>query len=32
MWVAEPLSYDFFIHYNLAGLTGAQEKKGWTKT
>jgi hypothetical protein len=26
MWVAEPLSYDFFIHYNLAGLTGAQEK------
>src|SRR5246127_3648273 len=25
MWVATPLSYDFFIHYNLAGLTGAQE-------
>src|SRR3989442_15341580 len=27
MWVAKPLSYDFFIHYNLAGLTGAQEKR-----
>ena len=26
MWVANPLSCDFFIHYNLAGLTGAQEK------
>jgi hypothetical protein len=25
MWVAKPLSCDFFIHYNLAGLTGAQE-------
>jgi hypothetical protein len=25
MWVANPLSCDFFIHYNLAGLTGAQE-------
>ena len=25
MWVATPLSCDFFIHYNLAGLTGAQE-------
>src|SRR5438309_4561601 len=25
MWVANPLSYDFCIHYNLAGLTGAQE-------
>src|SRR5215469_12533033 len=25
MWVASPLSYDSFIHYNLAGLTGAQE-------
>jgi hypothetical protein len=23
MWVANPLSRDFFIHYNLAGLTGA---------
>ena len=23
------LSYDFFIHYNLAGLTGAQEKAPW---
>jgi hypothetical protein len=23
MWVAVPLSYDFCIHYNLAGLTGA---------
>src|SRR5882762_6415269 len=23
MWVAKPLSCDFFIHYNLAGLTGA---------
>src|SRR6266404_6157099 len=27
MWDATPLSYDFFIHYNLAGLTGAQEKR-----
>src|ERR1700756_3700878 len=27
MWVATPLSCDFFIHYNLAGLTGAQENK-----
>jgi hypothetical protein len=27
MWVATPLSCDFFIHYNLAGLTGAQESK-----
>src|SRR5216684_2243151 len=26
MWVANPRSYDFFIHYNLAGLTGAQER------
>ncbi len=26
IWVANPLSYDFFIHYNLAGLTGAQER------
>src|SRR5882724_2425607 len=26
MWVADPLSCDFSIHYNLAGLTGAQEK------
>jgi hypothetical protein len=26
MWVAIPLSCDFSIHYNLAGLTGAQEK------
>src|SRR5436309_11263011 len=26
MWVATPLSCDFFIHYNLAGLTGAQEQ------
>src|SRR5439155_12464854 len=26
MWVANPLSCDFFIHYNLAGLTGAQER------
>jgi hypothetical protein len=26
MWVATPRSYDFFIHYNLAGLAGAQEK------
>src|SRR5438876_7408847 len=25
MWVAIPLSCDFSIHYNLAGLTGAQE-------
>ena len=25
MWVANPLSCDFCIHYNLAGLTGAQE-------
>src|SRR4029077_16870992 len=25
MWVANPLSCDFSIHYNLAGLTGAQE-------
>jgi hypothetical protein len=25
MRVAKPLSCDFFIHYNLAGLTGAQE-------
>jgi hypothetical protein len=25
MWVATPLSCDFFIHYNLAGLTGTQE-------
>jgi hypothetical protein len=25
MWVASPHSYDFYIHYNLAGLTGAQE-------
>ena len=25
IWVANPLSCDFFIHYNLAGLTGAQE-------
>jgi hypothetical protein len=23
-WVANPLSCDFSIHYNLAGLTGAQ--------
>jgi hypothetical protein len=23
MWAADPLSCDFFIHYNLAGLTGA---------
>src|SRR6266853_47776 len=27
MWVANPLSCDFFIHYNLAGLTSAQEKE-----
>jgi hypothetical protein len=26
-WVANPLSYDFCIHYNLAGLAGAQERK-----
>ena len=26
MWVAIPLSCDFSIHYNLAGLTGEQEK------
>jgi hypothetical protein len=26
MWVATSHSCDFFIHYNLAGLTGAQEK------
>ena len=25
MWVANPLSNDFCIHYNLAGLAGAQE-------
>jgi hypothetical protein len=25
MWVATPLSCDFSIHYNLAGLTGARE-------
>jgi hypothetical protein len=27
MWVATSHSCDFFIHYNLAGLTGAQEKE-----
>src|SRR6267143_758624 len=27
MWVANPLSCDFFIHYTLAGLTGALEKR-----
>src|SRR6266550_2839721 len=27
MWVANPLSCDFSIHYNLAGLTGAQENQ-----
>ncbi len=24
MWVADPLSYDFFIHYTSPVLTGAQ--------
>jgi hypothetical protein len=24
MWVAKPLSYDFFIHYTSPVLTGAQ--------
>src|SRR6202158_4988015 len=32
MWVANPLSCDFFIHYNLAGLTGAQEKPNENQT
>jgi hypothetical protein len=27
MWVATPLSCDFSIHYNLAGLAGAQENQ-----
>jgi putative oxidoreductase len=27
LWVATPLPYDFFIHYNLAALAGAQKKK-----
>jgi hypothetical protein len=27
MWFANPFSYDFFIHYHLAGLTGAQEQR-----
>ena len=26
MWVANPLSYDFFIHYKLAAFAGAQER------
>jgi hypothetical protein len=32
MWVATPLSCDFFIHYNLAGLTGAQEIEIWARS
>jgi len=27
MWVADPLSYDFFIHYTSPVLTGAQGAK-----
>src|SRR4029077_6308948 len=27
MWVATPLSCDFFLHYNLRGFSGAQEKR-----
>ena len=31
MWVATPLSCDFCIHCNLAGLTGAQENRSWPR-
>jgi hypothetical protein len=31
MWVADPLSYDFSIHYTSPVLTGAQGEKDETK-